>query len=132
MNIRDHINAGHYPKDEKGRALVPVGGQGRKGWTATIIATDAPEGIIGFGPAYTRKWNDRGEDKAGHGDGDLLPPAPRKVEVKRWIELETDSDFASSTWTEKQGGGTVKPREGCVIVELTGSYEMPWPEAAKS
>ncbi len=32
MNIRDHIEAGHYPTDSKGRAVVPLS----DGGTATI------------------------------------------------------------------------------------------------
>lgn len=81
MTILDRIQAGQYPTDKKGRPLVPVsqhGPTGKIGWTATIVATDAPEGIVGFGPNSTCCWTEKGiffkPGAAYYTDGDLLPP----------------------------------------------------------
>ena len=109
-----------------GRALVPVGGQGRKGWTATIIATDAPDGIIGFGPASTRKWNLYGEDVAGHGDGDLLPPPPRTVPVVQWALMAGDGRNIQGLTGSAEQADEWRRTARRPVVELTGSYEEPW------
>lgn len=79
--IKEHIDTGHYPKDDKGRALVPVRG-GIGNWTATIIATDAPGhlSIVGFGVASTVKWNELG--KPDHPDCGALQPPPCAVSVE--------------------------------------------------
>lgn len=81
MNIKEHIDAGHYPVDKKGRALVPM----KCGRTATILATDKPgeREIVGWVPSTARAaamidcWDPLTLD--------LLPPPPRKV--VRWAAL---------------------------------------------
>lgn len=92
MNIRDHIIAGHYPRDELGRALVPSEG----GSQITVCATDAPHPhpIVGFGQGYVSTWTADGrwsgmvpsDFNNGISGADLLPPPPRKREG--WIVLE--------------------------------------------
>lgn len=86
MNIREHIEAGHYPKDGKGRALVPM----RNGRTATILETDRDEEIPGREPIVglvsgtggTSSWWPSGEEVLGaSSDYDLLPPT---------VEQQTD------------------------------------------
>lgn len=67
MTVKDCIEAGHYPLDSKGRALVPTT---NGGWTATIVATDGPPGeeIIGFGPNSIVAWNQDGVPSARTGE----------------------------------------------------------------
>lgn len=129
MNIKEHIEAGHYPKDALGRALVPTTG----GRVATICATDKPGefSIIGWVPTPARAqaleftWCDLGGTK-GMSTDDLLPPPPRKVEVKAWklvirgekVGLTDDPDLARH-WRN----GLVSDDE---LIELTGSYEEEW------
>lgn len=118
MNILEHILAGHYPTDSKGRSLVPLAGN--KG-TLVVCATDRPGfcPILGF----------RAED--GRDDGDhpfsyypdshlLLPPPPRKVKVIAWALVDRSGKMVS-VGTPKPAG---TPWE--MPVELTGEYEEPW------
>ncbi len=68
MNIKEHIDAGHYPKDEKGRALVPVS----DGRTAIVLATDAPISapIVGWMDArwdFPVNWNIDGTSGGSYG-----------------------------------------------------------------
>jgi hypothetical protein len=130
MNIKQHIEAGHYPKDEKGRAIVPTTDPNEE---AVIAATDAPGQwvLMGWvrqkaGPDMSQaSWWPTGA-KGSHASIPLLPPAPRKVTVRFWIEIERDTGFKSSVWRSDEPSGGVRPRPGCVIVELTGSYDEPW------
>jgi hypothetical protein len=124
MNIKDLIEAGHYPTDDRGRALVPVGGPGRRGWIATIVATDAPEGIVGFGPCSTRTWDELGLDVKNNGDGDLLPPPPRKVKVEIWGVVIKGTGTVVSI---RDGDNPPSGVAGCErLVKLSGEYEEPW------
>lgn len=126
MDIREHIEAGRYPKDEKGRALVPT----RKGGTATILSTDLGLYIVAYYDGAARDWRPDGEHW-GLFDNcrdellrlyDLLPPSPRKVEVKGYALVARDGRVAEVR--------TVIPDRLAVsqfqIVELTGSYEEEW------
>jgi len=122
MNIKKHIEAGHYPTDEKGRALVPM----RDGPTATILATDVGDNwtVVGHCLGQVYRWNDIGISRSSEPGyaGQLLPPPPRKVEVKRWAEVRLSDRtvlvvFASSC---------IAAGHGNVMVELTGSYDEPW------
>lgn len=125
MNIKDHIEAGHYPKDEKGRALVPSD----KGWIYTILCTDKPgdEPIVAFRENGSCCWF-----KAAH-DGaqavNLLPPPPRKVKVSRWqLVNKLDGCFAPYTHgTEAEAVRCVLNEDVWRVIELTGEYEKPWP-----
>jgi hypothetical protein len=83
MNIKQHIEAGHYPKDEKGRAIVPTTDPNEE---AVIAATDAPGQwvLMGWvrqkaGPDMSQaSWWPTGA-KGSHASIPLLPPAPRKL-----------------------------------------------------
>jgi hypothetical protein len=127
LSIKDHIEAGHYPKDDKGRALVPT----RNGPTVTIYATDygKPDDefpiLAGCGREPDR-WRANGLYYGGHESSrDLLPPAPRKVEMKRWFTLEA-SPHSNWMWTSYEGALRWVDGDKSRIVELTGSYEEPW------
>src|SRR5262245_61963841 len=137
MNIKEHIEAGHYPTDEKGRALVPS----IDGGVATIAAADAPGSwvIMGWLKGYgslsstsQASWNADGSPGRFHGSyadrvlPALAPPKPRKVQIRRWVEHDPEADYFSSTWKSDKPGGGVTARVGCVILELTGEYEEPW------
>lgn len=123
MNIKEHIEAGHYPKDEKGRALVPM-----SDGTAVILMTDCPDRgrpILGYRLrtdyiCEVLTWKECGEHYGGNYD--LLPPSPRKVEVKGYALVARDGRVAEVR--------TVIPDHLAVsqflVVPLTGSYEEPW------
>lgn len=128
MNIKQHIEAGHYPKDEKGRALVPMG----SGRTAIIYCTDhPPKGtnyscIIGRDPsASIRAWDCHGQNEGYHTDN-LLPPPPRKREVKRYLVV--GPGYERGPYTERIDAECVtrSSHPSGRIVELTGSYEQEW------
>jgi hypothetical protein len=141
MNIKEHIEAGHYPVDGKGRPLVPM----RNGAEATIYALDY-EGFYCLAGKYfiadrrplLATWGKNGNAGcSGESSNDLLPPPPRKVPVKGWTLISRKG------WT---GGALHDTRECaekslasaradnpdtayCGVVEMTGEHEMPW-EAA--
>jgi len=86
MNIKQHIEAGHYPADEKGRAVVAS----ESGSPITIVATDGPEPfpLIGFGMSYASSWRANGAwsgmapqdfKAAGISKADLLPPTNERA-----------------------------------------------------
>lgn len=123
MNIREHIEAGHYPKDEKGRALVPM----RAGGTAVIVATDLPHEIFpifGWTAAMgtQRQWQAGGRNSlSGEGAHDLLPPPPHKVKVTGKIRY-TNGDFAVWDFHSKPGRMWKEGEE----VSFATEYEEPW------
>jgi len=130
MNILQHIEAGHYPKDEKDRAIVPM----RSGGRATILATDRDafsgpdrEPIIGMvenGSVFS--WWECGEhSRRMPSDCDLLPPTPRKVEVKRYL-VPCTSRYAEATFISATAADEYANEALSRVVVLTGSYEKPW------
>jgi hypothetical protein len=131
LNIREHIEAGHYPKDDKGRAVVPMQGCEE----AVILATDWREGggdtrcIIGW-----RKDDDEHRelltwDADGKYFGNplhnnaLLPPPPRKVPVKAWAIVQADTGRILRLRDNPPSGTTAGIEQ---LVELTGEREEPW------
>ncbi len=122
MNIKEHIEAGHYPVDEKGRALVPM----RNGSSATIYATDGPdEPIVGLRPRVISTWRASGQwNIHGHNDYDLLPPPPRKVKVTRWAVLQKDG-CCWGNYADRETAKSWASYHDGILVELTGEYEEP-------
>ena len=114
MNIKDHIEAGHYPKDDKGRALAPHKHNG----TVTVLATDyLGNQIVGWltrcGSASAPTiWKDDGSY--------LLPPPPRKVPVRIRIAC-TPEGFAIKHLAKVDGSG-FKVGE---VIEATFDHEEP-------
>ena len=123
MNIKEHIDAGHYPKDEKGRALVPM----RSCGIAVIFVTDAdgPYSIIGRRPCAENPtgWTPNGKWNVheSYSQRDLLPPPPRKVEIE--VHVENDGPGALIVkWATANAYRL--PRNA--VIKLTGSYEEEW------
>lgn len=129
MNIKAHIEAGHYPTDEKGRALVPM----KNGATVIVYATDAPcvpEAIVGyrrnFGPCT---WSAEGHwhtSGGGYSPNDLLPPAPRKVAVKAWALNNIHGAMLALTDDPVRAKSWPTVGVGYFAVALSGEYEEPW------
>lgn len=132
MNIKEHIEAGHYPTDLKGRALVPMS-EGR-GIPATILATDVGDSwtIVGFCLGQVYRWNHNGADRGTDCPiiGHLLPPAPRKVKVTRWavmmLPVADNISYGSCSSRELAEVALSQAVRPAVIVELTGDVEEPW------
>jgi hypothetical protein len=126
MNIREHIEARHYPTDDKGRALVPM----KNGNTATICATDGPqEGgryhvdipLVGFHWCGALAWNADGVSALPFDQHlNLLPPPPRKVKVTVWVLFNSKGEPCNVF--EKPH----VPVHGMRMVEMTGEYEELW------
>lgn len=123
MNIKEHIEAGHYPKDEKGRPLVPT----RDGDTVIVCATDRPGAcpIVG----YAMGGSDNGF--AYYADSSrLLPPPPRKVKVTGWSVVQKGGGLAACNHdTREEAERSLRNNyvtTGIGVVELTGEYEEPW------
>lgn len=134
MNIKQHIEAGHYERDDKGRALVLIGDANEPGWNcgrAAVLATDGcrdEEIIARFPNARTVHW--RATDgvqsypllKPHERCYVLLPPAPRKR------KLYANVEFGEMGKHKLQGvgvDGAYFPKPG-VIVRFTAEYEEPW------
>lgn len=128
MNIKEHIEAGHYERDEKGRALVPM----RNGRTATIYATDYATHqddefplLAGYGREPDR-WRADGCYYGGHpSDRDLLPPPPRKVPLRAWMVV-----YPGGSWScydnECQANVAATANPSYRVVPVAGEYEEPW------
>ncbi len=130
MNIKEHIEAGHYPKDEKGRALVPVGCD----CVATICATDAPgsKPLLGFIASVGNTtpwcmWDEHGNNTPSQPRAcwvDLLPPPSRKVTEVRWAAFNRHGRWVNSASSRT----ALVDDEGsdAFLAEVTCTYELPW------
>lgn len=128
MSIKEHIEAGHYPVDDKGRALVPV----RGGGTAVIYATDFNDDfpIAGKAGGYLYSWHDDGIENHSlriNAKYDLLPPPPRKVKVTRWLVICPRGEWGPYH-SEDCARDIMRERNesDLQIVALRGEYEEPW------
>lgn len=128
MSIKDHIEAGHYERDSKGRALVPH----REHGTIVICATDMPGTcpILGFridgsGNRTTSSGADSGFGYFADSSA-LLPPPPRKVKVTRWGVVRREDDCHMTTFAKQHEATTCYPAALFIVYPLTGEYEEPW------
>lgn len=117
MNIKDHIDAGHYPTDDKGRALVPT----RAGSLVTILATDLGK-ILGWSfELGAEEWSDEGlYIEIRESQHDLVPPGPHKVKVTAYAI--TDKDGRILRLREDAPAGVATGVEW--LVTLTGEFEV--------
>lgn len=143
MNIKEHIEAGHYPTDEKGRALVPM----QNGSTACIIALDNPVRpawcIVGFmlrsvaiePHVWLASGGFHNDPPSGVSPLNLLPPPPKKVKVTggaivdrngNVLHFHTNGKTAQEIATEWGKSIAYKDFAPLRGVELTGEYEEPW------
>jgi hypothetical protein len=133
--IKELIEKGAYPKDEKGRALVPVGCEK----VATICATDAPgeKPILGFirsddklYQACWLAWDEHGNNCPRQPRScwvNLLPPQPRKVKVTRYMLMRPNGNEYGFYLTKQAADRTVGSIGATMrVIELTGEYEEPW------
>mgnify|MGYP003607547629 CR=1 FL=1 len=128
MNIKEHIEAGHYERDGKGRALVPMGA----GRMATIYCTDHPGGlskskfcILGRDPdGQLRAWDPEGANEGFELDA-LGPPRPRKERVKRYGVFLADGTCWSTYADPDTASRIAGDRDGSVVT-LHGEREVPW------
>ncbi len=131
MNIKEHIDAGHYPvKDEKGRQVVPM----KDGRKATICATDGPDGeeIVGWRSGHEGEnpavcsWQENGCWEVKSCALDLLPPPPRKVKVTRWCVRRISDGYHIGTFGTEAAAKECCPADRFRVFPLTGEYEEPW------
>ena len=127
MNIKEHIEAGHYPKDSLKRAIVPM----RAGGFAVIYATNAPGDapLVGFIGQEENRSRPDGEwkidgSRCGWGEPwDLIPPPPRKAKVSEWALIREGRVW---TWYQTEEKARRCAHDGDQIVLMTGEYEEPW------
>lgn len=117
MNIKEHIEAGHYPTDDKGRALVPT----RAGSLVTILATDLDK-IIGWSwELGAEDWSDEGlYIGIRESQHDLVPPGPHKVKVTAYAI--TDLNGRILRLRDDAPAGVAAGIE--IVVTLTGEIEV--------
>lgn len=129
MNIKEHIDAQHYPCDSKGRALVPLGGIGGEKVLVTILATDVGENwpIVGQVLGHVYRWDVHGRARSNEpGQGsNLLPPKPRKEKILRYGVIHADGRFWT-TYDLRHEAQREADKVNGGVVELTGDYEVPW------
>ncbi len=126
MNIRQHIEAGHYSKlGEHGAEIVPTTDKR----TVRIADIDEESGrICGWldGWHHACTWDASGRLLSNGASNDpssphLLPPPPRKVKAERVLLIY--SDGTEIVTTEEHRAGYEKPKH---CVPLTGEYEEAW------
>lgn len=134
MNIKEHIEAGHYPLDEKGRALVPMlhGGHAEEG---IVISTDVPgpypivvaekSAPSGYEVSLHNEFGECIGKRSGQ-DLKILPPSPKKVKVSGWAAFTCRGTRIGTFDQEHDAHACSKHYPDYRIVELTGEYEEPW------
>lgn len=132
MNIKEHLEAGHYERDEccAGWSVTL-----RNNSTAKVFTTKCGGSypLVGVVSVIDRGWvvikwaaDGTPEKDSCHWscNFDLLPPPPRKVKVTGWAVISRNGHI-DCTFKERERAVThVSP--GHRIVELTGEYEEPW------
>ncbi len=122
MNIKEHIEAGHYPTTDGGMEIV----QTSEGLTVHIFGVHPDGRIAGWlssGDVSAYTWNAAGGALQERG-GDLLPPPPRKVTEVRWAAFNRHGRWVNSAPTRE----ALAADEGrdVHLAEVTCTYELPW------
>lgn len=133
MNIKQHLEAGHYPKDGRGHSIVTT----RNGDKYAIVRLDNAESYPLLGMKIDdlgrwwgfQNWNAAGVPPSAGVEHHLclLPPPPRKVKVQAVAHVNGSiycclADTPESRATVARGIIT----DGGHMVLLTGEYEEPW------
>lgn len=130
MNVKDHIEAGHYPVDKYGFPEVP-----REAGTVSIISTNGPKPeyvLVGMREQRLYGWDADGNPHLGFVETTrLLPPPPRKVPLEGWacVWLVHPVGKATIGWSKEnliRDAGPDPDGTRYRIVPLTGSYEEEW------
>lgn len=137
MNIKEHIDAGHYPVDDKGYSLVPM----RNGDVARIYTTEhgGERSIAGAVPDFDcinghrlLAWQDDGRisslDSARHDL--LLPPVARAREVTAW-DVYIPGKTRVACFSEREDAeqfvktfNATSDGDKAVVVELKGTVDI--------
>lgn len=133
MNIKEHIDQGHYPTDDKGRPLVPTD----SGGVAVIGDTNAMDGncMLGWMRGHSHDinncigwWQDDGTPYTPVRR--LLPPPPRKRKIVRYGIIDRGGRFMSCLTYDTQQEAEAVARNNTTMdctIELSGEHEVPWP-----
>lgn len=128
MNILEHINAGHYERDEKGRALVPMPNDEK----FVVAHMDAPGRfpLLGWhlsNNIITQYGVEFCEIPDPHR---LLPPPTRKVKLEGWACVYAQpKGKAEISWSRDQlirNAGPDPDNTRYRLVPMSGEYEEPW------
>lgn len=138
MNIKEAIERGLYPTDDKGRALVPTASTRYSLTTnvcATIVCVDKPGHfcLMGWVPTNARAaalsliWDADGEC-CGEPAFNLLAPPPRKVPLKGYAVIAADGTHWSTHGNARDASAMIAHSGNPTswsIVELTGEWTAP-------
>lgn len=133
MNIKEAIERGLYPTDNKGRALVPTGS--RYNSPATIVCVDKPGHfcLMGWVPTNARAaalsliWSADGQCHSEPGFN-LLPHTPQKVPLKGYAAVAADGTVWSVHRNSRDASAMIAHSGDPIswsIVELTGEWTAP-------
>jgi hypothetical protein len=137
MNIKQHIEAGHYRSlTDHGNETVPTSDKYRDAYITDVGAKYICGWLDKWDYACTWDHNGRlvsnGIMSADDGacSPHLLPPAPRKVEVKAWGVFH-GSTMQGAFGSEQLARNMARDwmanwKQKATVVELTGSYEEDW------
>lgn len=133
--IKEHIEAGHYERDEdcSGWSVPLQNNTTAKVFTAKCGGVAPLVGVVsvasyGWVPI---KWYADGtpERNSSHWSCqfNLLPPPPRKAKVTRFHVLDKHNNTLSMSTSEQTAREeTCRLPNAVRFVELTGEYEEPW------
>lgn len=135
MNIKEHIEAGHYPATTtcylggaQSTTLVPM----RNGRIATIYSTEhggewpiagsiADDGCINGRGLRCWKADGRISDSSISGEN-LMPPVPRKVRITAYAIVTMGGRILRLSETPPSGVATGIEK----LIELSEEIEVPW------
>jgi hypothetical protein len=137
MNIKEHIEAGYYPRDENGHYVVPMR-NGDIAWVYTTkhgrtddswpIAGAIADAVSLNGSGLLCWMSDGSIVSKGASRNDLMPPPPRKEQITRWTCIGRDG-ISEGYWSSFIPAKTyASSRPHLQLVKLTGEYEVLWDE----